>query len=252
MPAKRELTAAGIGASTIGSAAARLARDGGRLQAARVRAAMTCFRDRAEAGRKLAGRLSELGLASPVVLGLPRGGIPVAAEVAAALRAPFDVFVARKISAPGQDELGIGAVAEGLQEPVITATAAELGIRPPGLQGQVQQAWAELRRRATLYRAGRPLPNIEGNDVVVIDDGLATGVTAEAALQAIRQLHPSRLVLAVPVCAPQAGRPLTAIADDIICLHSPPGFMAVSEWYDDFPQTTDEEVLSLLWHRQRA
>ena len=205
---------------------------------------MTRFTDRAHAGRVLAGRLDDLRLRSPVVLGLPRGGVPVAAEVAGGLGAPFDVFVARKVGAPGQEELGIGAVAEGLGPPVISGEA--LGLRPADLDALVRRAREEVARRVDLYRAGRDLPQMRGADVVLVDDGLATGLTAEAALRALRERRPSRLVLAVPVGARQAVRRLAEVADDVVCVRKPADFVAVGEWYADFSQTTDEEVRELL------
>jgi putative phosphoribosyl transferase len=206
---------------------------------------MTRFADRAHAGRVLAGRLDDLRLQSPVVLGLPRGGVPVAAEVAAGLDVPFDVLVARKVGAPGQEELGIGAVAEGRDEPVMTRTAA-LGLGPVELDALVRRARAEVARRVELYRAGRDLPETREADVVLVDDGLATGVTAEAALRALRERCPRRLVLAVPVGARQAVAHLADVADDVVCVRAPSYFFAVGEWYEDFSQTTDDEVLKLL------
>jgi putative phosphoribosyl transferase len=191
---------------------------------------MLRFVDRVDAGRRLAARMDHLGLVSPVVLGLPRGGIPVAAEVAAALRVPVGVFVARKLNAPGRQELGIGAVAEGLGKPVVSPAAHQLGLSAAELDMLVERARAELARRVSLYRAGRPLPTIGGKDVVLVDDGLATGVTAEAALRALRDRRPKRLVLAVPVCAREPADRLATVAD--------------------FSQTTEEEVLSLLEHNQ--
>lgn len=210
---------------------------------------MTRFADRAHAGRALAGRLDDLRLQSPVLLGLPRGGVPVAAEVAAGLDVPFDVLVARKLGAPGQEELGIGAVAEGRDEPVLTHTATALGLGPVELDALVRRAREEVARRVELYRAGRGLPEMREADVVLVDDGLATGVTAEAALRALRERCPRRLVLAVPVGARQAVALLADVADDVVCVRAPSYFVAVGEWYDDFSQTTDEEVLSLLERR---
>jgi putative phosphoribosyl transferase len=204
------------------------------------------FRDRAEAGRRLAERLGDLALRSPVVLALPRGGVPVGAEVAAALGAPLEVLVARKVGAPGQEELGIGAVAEGLDEPVVTDAADQLGVGRDELRGLAERARAELQRRVALYRGGRPLPALAGRDAVVVDDGLATGATAEAALRAVRRHGPGRTVLAAPVCARDTAARLAALADDVVCVEAPPRFRAVGDWYDRFDQTTDDEVLALL------
>ena len=169
------------------------------------------FENRADAGRQLAGRVVELRLDSPLVLGLPRGGIPVAAEVASVLGAPLEAFVARKVGAPGHKELGIGAVAEGLDEPVMSDVAAALRPGTKLLAASVEQSLRELRRQASLYRGDRPLPELADRYVVVVDDGLATGITAEAALIALRRRQPRGLVLAVPVC--RAGRSGTAGAD---------------------------------------
>ena len=204
------------------------------------------FQDRADAGRRLGQRLRDLGLRSPVVLGLPRGGVPVAALVASALGAPFDVFVARKIGAPGRPELGIGAIAEGGAEPVVSVAAGAAGIGPERLRGLAAAEQRELARRVAVYRGGRSLPALAGQDVVVVDDGLATGVTAEAAVRALRRERPARLVLAVPVCAADTRGRLAELADEVVCLHAPVDFTAVGEWYDDFSQITDEQVLALL------
>jgi putative phosphoribosyl transferase len=143
------------------------------------------FRDRADAGRRLAAKICELGLKEPVVLALPRGGVPVAAEVAAALHAPLDVFVVRKIGLPGHEEFGIGAVAEGVFDPVRSAVVDELGVNQSDFEAFAQRERHEVDRRVQMYRHGRPLPDVAGRDVVLVDDGLATGVTAEAALRSL-------------------------------------------------------------------
>lgn len=204
------------------------------------------YRDRFEAGCQLGSLLADRGLRDPVILGLPRGGLPVAAEVAAALEAAYDVFVARKVGAPGHEELGIGAVAEGSDEIVVTAMVSELRIDDEELQVLADTARAELRRRVAAYRRGRALPLLADQDVVLVDDGLATGVTAEAALRSIRAARPRRLILAVPVGSRLAVERLTGLADEVVSGHTPERFVAVGKWYADFRQTSDEEVLRLL------
>ena len=202
------------------------------------------FRDRADAGRRLASVLRG-PWRDPVVLGLPRGGVPVAAEVARAFDAELDVFVARKVGAPGHPELGIGAIAEG-GTVVTTDTVRLLRVSDEDLQRRIDAERAELDRRVERYRSGRPLPDVGGRDVILVDDGLATGVTAEASLLALRAMGPSRLVLGVPVSAPETVERLRAVADEVVCLEAPLRFVAVGQWYGDFRPTTDEEVLRHL------
>lgn len=204
------------------------------------------FRNRTDAGRQLAQVLRPLALEDPVVLALPRGGVPVAFEVATALEVPLEVLVARKIGAPGHAERGIGAIAEEGGRALDQAALHVLGLTRHQFEQLAADEQVELQRRVRRYRAGRPLPELAGRDVVVIDDGLATGVTAEAALHALRSKRPRRLVLAVPVCAPDSVARLGAVADDVVCVLSPPDFRAVALWYDDFEQTTDDEVVDLL------
>lgn len=204
------------------------------------------FRDRMDAGHRLAPKLVKLGLESPVVLAVPRGGVPVAAAVADALGAPMEVFVARKIGLPGQEELGIGAVAEGLDRPIFSDSAWLLQTSAARLEALAHRAHQELERRVAHYRGGRLLPELGGRDVIVVDDGLATGITAEAALVALRRSRPHCLILAVPVCAAETAGRLSGLADQIVCAETPSEFFAVGEWYDDFSQTTDDEVLELL------
>lgn len=215
------------------------------------------FADRAEAGRALVDPVSrhlrdQPRPGRPLVLGLPRGGLPVAVEVARGIDADLDVTVARKIGLPWQPELGVGAVT-GDGPPVFnTDLLHEIGMDPQDLDGEVAGERAEARRRAYRYRAGRPEPAIAGRVAVVVDDGLATGITARAALRAVRQRQPSHLVLAAPVCSPEAAGGLAAEADAIVCVRVPSGFAAVGQWYADFPQLSDHEVERLLAAGQRA
>ncbi|UUU29165.1 phosphoribosyltransferase family protein [Streptomyces sp. CA-210063] len=208
------------------------------------------FRDRKQAGRKLAEQLrirQEKGaLPDPVVLALPRGGVAVAHEVARALGARLDVLVVRKIGAPFQEELGVGAIA-GDDEPLFDEAALDrLGLSRAGLAGTVERERAELRRREQLYREGRPAPDVRGRTVIVVDDGLATGVTARAAVRAVRRQAPERIVLAVPVCSPEASDLLRAEVDEVVCLYRPAAFMAVGLWYEHFDQLSDRDVLAAL------
>jgi putative phosphoribosyl transferase len=163
------------------------------------------------------------------------------------LDAPLEIFVARKIGAPGQPEFGIGAIAEGGVTVIDRRTARALGLSDADLQGLVQRESVELQRRVERYRGGRPLPKVSDRSVVLVDDGLATGSTAAAALTALRALHqPRRLVLAAPVCASETARRLSSAADAVICVLRPDNLSAIGLWYADFTQTSDEEVLQLL------
>lgn len=204
------------------------------------------FRNRADAGEQLAERVLALALPDPVVLALPRGGVPVAAEVARALGAPLEVFVARKIGAPGHEELGVGAIAEGLPEPVVSDVAWRLGLSEADLARPVELAREELARRVAAYRGDRPLPPLAGRDVILVDDGLATGVTAEAAMRALRLQSPRTLHLAVPVCSPESLARFTDLASAVVYVIAPRDLSAVGQAYEDFTQTSDEEVMRLL------
>ncbi|WP_373044822.1 phosphoribosyltransferase [Vulgatibacter sp.] len=207
------------------------------------------FRDRIEAGRKLAEALSHLRGEDLIVLGLPRGGVPVAYEVARALDAPLDVAVARKLGAPMQPELGIGAIAPGVSV-IDENSLALLGLKDEDLQPVVEDETRELHRRLLIYRGIDRLPDVHGRYVVLVDDGIATGVTTRAATRSLRRLHPARLLLAVPVGAPESVAALRHEVDELVCLHEPPLFHAVGAWYEDFSQTSDQEVLEYLARRR--
>jgi putative phosphoribosyl transferase len=205
------------------------------------------FRDRSDAGQKLAEALvAYADRPDVIVLGLPRGGVPVAYEVARALHAPLDVFLVRKLGVPGYEELAMGAIASGgvrvLNEDVIRG----LGIPQEDIEAVVSEEQQELERRARVYRDDRPPPDVRGKTAILIDDGLATGATMKAAVAALRQLHPSRIVVAVPVAASETCRELGAEVDEIVCLATPEPFHAVGLWYEQFSQTTDQEVHDLL------
>lgn len=204
------------------------------------------FRDRQDAGRALAERVCRLDLDDPFVLALPRGGVPVAAQVATALSAPLEVLVARKLGLPGQPEFGVGAIAEGGEPLLDEAVLSRLGLSRDDMAETVGREREELARRVARYRDARPLPDLTGRAVVLVDDGLATGVTARAALRSVRGARPQRLVLAVPVCVPDTASSLANEADEVVCVLQPEGFSAVGAWYDRFDQTSDAEVLDLL------
>jgi predicted phosphoribosyltransferase len=204
------------------------------------------FQDRSDAGRVLARHLRHYAdRAEVVVLGLPRGGVVVAHEVAQALKAPLDIFIVRKLGAPGSKELAMGAIASGgvrvLNERVLEKIQPSAEV----IEQVVAEEQAELGRRELAYRGGRPPLAVEGKTVLVIDDGLATGSTMRAALLALRRLGPARLVVGVPVGAPEACRELRALADEVVCVCEPAELQAVGRWYVDFAQVTDDEVRRL-------
>lgn len=203
------------------------------------------FLDRTDAGRRLAAELAGYKAQEPVVLALPRGGVVMGYAIARALDAPLDVLVARKIGAPGYPEFAIGAVAPGatvLNERVVRY----LDISKSYLKRAIAEETRELERREQLYRQGRPALDVAGRTVILVDDGLATGATAAAAIDSIKRRRPARLVFAAPVCAPDTAMELRRKVDALVCLHTPAEFGAVSLWYKDFAQTTDAEVLELL------
>ncbi|MFG2394170.1 phosphoribosyltransferase family protein [Streptomyces lavendulae] len=210
------------------------------------------FSDRTSAGRQLAGEVSRLGLAEPVVVALPRGGVPVAAEVARALDAPLDVIMVRKLGVPFQPEVAFGAIGEGGVRLINGATVRAAGLGERDCARVEKTERAELQRRLTSYRHGRERIALAGRTVVIVDDGIATGSTASVACQVAREHGAAQVILAVPVAAPQALAQLRHEADDVVCLSTPRHFSAVGQWYEDFSQVGDEEVAALLAEGARA
>lgn len=204
------------------------------------------YTDRTEAGRVLAERLATMDLEGADVLALPRGGVPVGAEIARRLGSRLDVLVTRKIGYPPQPELGVGAIAEGGAPVFDAALLNRLGLREEDLEATVAAERAELDRRVEVYRRGRPLPETAGRPVIVVDDGLATGGTARAAVRAMRERGPSRLVLAVPVAAAETVQSLEPEVDDLVVPAAPWDFRAVGQWYRDFEQLSDDDVIAWL------
>ena len=207
----------------------------------------TCrFRDRSDAGEQLAARLAHLESEHPVVLGLPRGGVPVAALVAARLHAPLDILVVRKLGVPSQPELAMGAIGEDGARVLEPTVIRQAGITTEVIAAVEAKERAEVERRAARYRDGRESVPIAGRMVVIVDDGIATGSTARAAIQVVRGRGAERVVLAVPVAAPEIARELASVVDELACVATPEHLGSVGQFYDDFSQTTDGEVVSLL------
>ena len=205
------------------------------------------FRNRTDADRQLAEKLAAYANRPDVlVLALPRGGVPVAFELARAFGAPLDVFLVRKLGVPGYEELAMGAVATGGVRVLNDEIVRGLGISEHEIDAVVARELRELSRRDRLYRGDRPPSDVAGRTVILVDDGLATGATMRAAVQALRQQQPGRIVAAVPTASPDTCQVLKAEADDVICAITPEPFFAVGHWYDDFTQTTDDEVRELL------
>ncbi len=207
---------------------------------------MTLFRDRIDAGEKLAWELSEFQGGNTVVVGLPRGGVPVAAEVARQLGAPLDVLPVRKLGHPNQPELAIGAIAQGGFVVRNEALAGASGVSDADFEALASRERRELVRRAANYRGDRPPLDLANKVVVLVDDGLATGATMRAAVAAARGLGAARVIVAVPVASPETRALLEAVADQVVCVAEPTAFSSVGEWYADFHQTTDAEVSELL------
>ena len=211
------------------------------------------FRDRRDAGRQLAARLSARA-ADPdlLVLALPRGGVPVGFEVARALGAPLDVFLVRKLGLPGQEELAMGAIASGGVRVLNDDVVGALGVPASVIDEVARKEEKELRRREQSYRGSRPVPDLRGRAVILVDDGLATGSTMRAAVRAVKQMGPAKVVVAVPVAAASTRDDLAEEVDEIVCATPPEPFLAVGRWYEDFSQTSDDEVRELLQRAQSA
>lgn len=211
------------------------------------------FRDRQDAGRRLARALARLRGADPLILALPRGGVPVAFEVATALDAELDLLLVRKIGAPGHEELALGAVVDGLHPNLVRNDDVIQLVRPPPgyIEAAEKRELAEIERRRSLYLGEAPPVAIEGRIVVVVDDGIATGATMKAGLRGVRRNKPRRLVLAAPVAPRSSLEELAAECDDIVCLETPEPFFAVGLHYIDFAQTADDEVIELLAEARR-
>jgi predicted phosphoribosyltransferase len=205
------------------------------------------YRNRQEAGRALAERLRAYrGRTDVLVLALPRGGVPVAFEIARVLEAPLDVFVVRKLGVPGQSELAMGAIASGGVRVLNDDVVAALGVSDRDVERVTARELEELARREAAYRGQRADPVVAGRVIILVDDGLATGATMRAAVAALRAQSPARIVVAVPVGARDTVREMAAICDELICPLTPQGFTAVGEWYDDFLETTDDDVRTLV------
>ncbi|QAU34751.1 phosphoribosyltransferase [Janthinobacterium sp. 17J80-10] len=211
------------------------------------------FKNREEAGALLAQRLAAYaGRDDVLILALPRGGVPVGFAIAQALGLPLDIMLVRKLGVPGHEEYAMGAIASAGASILHRDVINSLGITMATVEQVKRREAAELERRERLYRARRPPPSMQGRTVILVDDGLATGATMQAALQAARAGKPARVIIAVPVAPPETCHSLQGQADDIVCLQSPEFFQAVGQWYEHFDQTSDEEVIELLGRADRA
>lgn len=211
---------------------------------------MMRFRNRIEAGQQLAKRLAKYASRPDVlVLALPRGGVPVAYEVAQALHVPLDVFIVRKLGVPGHEELAMGAIASGGVRVLNDEVVESLWIPDAVIDAAAERELLELERRERTYRDDRPAPDVQGRTVILVDDGIATGSTMKAAIEALRQLEASRVVVAVPTAALSTAREMRSDVDELVAVMTPADFLGVGQWYEDFSQTSDEEVRDVL---QRA
>ena len=208
---------------------------------------MDKFIDRQQAGRILANSLKNYAIQPNVtVLALPRGGVPVAYEIAMALSIPLDVFIVRKLGVPGHEELAMGAIASGGTILVNESIIRQLRLQQSSIDAVIQSEQEELARREHLYRGNRPFPDLSGKTIILVDDGIATGATMQAAISALRKHKPASIIVAVPVAAYETCQSMAPLVDKLICPLQPINFFAVGLWYEDFSQTTDEEVIDLL------
>lgn len=204
------------------------------------------FKDRVDAGEILANKLSKYAAEKPLVLGLPRGGVPVAFEVAKALKAPLDVYIVRKLGVPGHEELAMGAIATGDVRVLNESVIGPLQISKEAIETETKKEKEELKRRERVYRSGRGPLNVANRTVLLIDDGIATGSTIKAAIAALKKQKAAKIVVGVPVAPWSTIEELKKEVDDLVCVSAPDFFIAISVWYDEFPQTTDEQVRELL------
>jgi|SRR3989344_5149357 len=207
---------------------------------------MRIFENRRRAGRRLGESLKKYKSESPVVLAIPRGGVVVGYEVAKILKAPLDVIISRKVGVPFQEELGMGAVAEGGVEILDKALIKGMRIPKKSVDEVIAKEKKEIERRRSLYRGNKPIVNIENRIVILVDDGLATGVSARAAIKSLKKLKPKKIIFAAPVCAKESAENMRSLVDEFFCLLTPSGFSSVGLWYQNFEQVEDEEVKELL------
>jgi putative phosphoribosyl transferase len=213
--------------------------------------AMRRFKDREQAGRKLAEALASYRTERPIVLALPRGGVPVGYEIARELAAPLDVWVVRKVGVPFRPELGMGAVSEGGEIYLNRDIVEYAGLSEEELALACERKLREVEERVRIFRGGRPAPSLRDRTVILVDDGIATGGTTRAAIRAVRAQRPSKLILAVPVASPDVVRALADEVDRVVCLLTPEDLYAIGMWYDDFTQVPDEAVIALLQRARR-
>lgn len=204
------------------------------------------FEDRQEAGKRLARELDRYKTENPIVFALPRGGVPIGFQIAKELFAPLDIIVVRKLGAPGREEFGIGAIAEGGVLILDHRTIQLLDISDQELDKIISREQKELERRVKIYRHGRPITKLNDRAVILVDDGLATGVTGRAAIQAVRNLNPKKLIFALPVCAMDTVEEMRSSVDELVCIATPIDLVSVGNWYQNFAQVTDDQVHELL------